>query len=52
MNKKQKKEWEKLGQIIKNPEVLEFENSEEELEYWSELSEMITLAYSCNEKEG
>ena len=42
----QKIEWNKLKDIMHNADKIEFENDEESLQYWSELSELVTLSYN------
>lgn len=44
MTTEEEESCKKLLEIIKPAEKLDFESSEEDLEYWSELSEMFSLA--------
>ena len=44
MTTEEEESCKKLLEIIKTTEKLDFESSEEDLEYWSELSEMFSLA--------
>lgn len=45
MTNEQKIEWNKLKDIMYNADKIEFEDDEESLQYWSELSELVTLSY-------